>query len=218
MACPLVEPGGVALDTAGASLGPTGAGFGPTATAPRLFSGAQPGHEPRRVPAAPSLHVARECVDPGEVGLDPDRVLVRVQADVVVHALREAVVHLPGARVQPVEGLDGAGVRLAGREVGVQLLGAQVAGEDAAARHHGHRDRGAVGLRLHVAEPESHRLEVVGEDVGDAVFGAVDLDALNESGGGVGGGSLHRGRADRRERPQCKDSITKCHVYFTFPV
>ena len=109
-----------------------------------------------------------------------------MQADVAVDALREAAVDGLCAGIEPVEGGRGAGVRLAGGEVGVEFAFAQVAGEGAPAGDHAHGYRGAVVLGLDVAEAESHGFEVVGEDVGDAVLGADDLHAIGEvSGGGL---------------------------------
>ena len=74
-------------------------------------------------------------------------------------------------------------MHVASHKIRVEFVGAEVARQVAPTRNHGHRDRRTVVLRLHVAESESHRFEVIGEDVGDAVLGAVDLDALCEGNG-----------------------------------
>ena len=154
-------------------------------------------HKAPRVAPAPRLHVAGGRIDAGEIGRHPGRELVGVQPDVVVDAFRESRIHVAGARIQPVKGLDGAGVDFTGDEVRVKFVRSQMAGQGAAARDHSDSDGGAVVLRLDVAEAEAHRLQVIGQDVGDSVLGAVDLDARGEGVGGVGG--LVGGRGELRD-------------------
>ena len=91
---------------------------------------------------------------------------------------------------------DGTGMDITSHEVGVEFLRAKVTGQGAAAGDHPDRDGGAVVLRLHVAEAEAHRLEVVGQNVGNAVLGAADFDARGEGVGGVGTRGAGRSRAE----------------------
>ena len=78
---------------------------------------------------------------------------------------------------------------------------------------------GAVVLGLYVAESESHGLEVVCEDVGDAVLGADDLHAAGDLmywGLACEEGGRQKG-VDQSARARRKESMTHCNVNLTVP-
>ena len=99
-----------------------------------------------------------------------------MQTDVVVQALREALVYRSGISVQAVEGFHRTRVQNPRDEVGLDLCTAFVACQRAVALKESNGDGGAEVLRLHVCESEAHRFEVFRHDVRNAVLGAHDLD------------------------------------------
>ena len=128
-------------------------------------------------------------VDGGGVRLHPLRELVGVETNVVTDPRRKSLVDRSRLGLQERVGLYRLRITLLGDEVSLDGVASRESGVVAPGLDQVQRRDVAVVLGLEPSEREAHGLEVAGQHVGDAVFGADDLDPFGNRGVGcrVGG-------------------------------
>jgi len=100
------------------------------------------------------------------------------------HSVRDAAAEVPhrqggwiGSDIEPMEGLRRPRVDLPGDEVPADGVPPHVSGVRAPPLDQPHRHLSSIVLGLHPRQREAHGREILGEDVGDTVLRAHDLDA-----------------------------------------